>query len=139
MSKMRGLTEAQKKQKALIKKKAEIRYGRRMEGYAPVSQWDRKVFNDIASDRGYRTQTALAFAVSQELEVSMDTAKRIIASGRMTWGQALVLGALFDMTPKEFADCFMAGYFKEVREGEYRAVLEDKTALLQPPAMYRAD
>lgn len=136
---MKPLTEQQKRMRALTKKKADIRYGRRLEGYAPVAQWDRNIFNAIASDRGYRTQTALTYAVSQELEVSLDTSKRILASGRMTWGQALVLGALFEMTPKEFADCFMAGYFKEVRDGEYRAVLEDKTALLQPPAMYRSD
>ena len=61
----------------------------------------------------------------------MSTAKKLLRTGCFTWGQALVVGALFEMTPKEFADCFMSGYFKEVREGEFRAVVDDPSALIQ--------
>lgn len=126
----------ERKRQALAKKKIDFREKDRLGGFPPVAQWDRAIFNKIASDRGYRTKAAISYAVSQELELPLRTAQVLIKTGRMTWGQCLLIGALFEMTPKEFADCFMKDYFKEVRDGEYIAYVEDKTSLRSPPAMY---
>lgn len=125
------MIESERKIRHIAKKKAEVQASKRMSEIVPISQWDRGVLRAIASDRGYRTEEAVAYALSKELKVYMHNAKQLLKTGCFTWGQALVVGALFEMTPKEFADCFMAGYFREVREGEYRAVVDDVSALIQ--------
>lgn len=125
------MIESERKIRHIAKKKAEVRAIKRMVDIVPVSQWDRGILRDIANDRGYRTDEAVTYAISKELMVHMSTAKKLLRTGCFTWGQALVVGALFEMTPKEFADCFMSGYFKEVREGEFRAVVGDPSALIQ--------
>lgn len=94
--------------------------------------WDRDKFDLIASDRGYQTEEMILSAISEELRMSRTNARLAIQSGRFTWGQVLCLGAMLEMTPKEFCDTFLAGYFVE-RYGEYRAEHEhlDKAQLLK--------
>lgn len=95
-------------------------------------QWDKEKFLLVTRDRGYRTEEATAYAVKEELGVSYEKAKVMVNGGRFTWGQVMLLGAKFEMTPKEFCDIFMAGYFLE-EFGEYRASYKniDRTALLK--------
>ena len=52
--------------------------------------------------------------------------------GRFTWGQVLVLGAWLQMTPKEFCDIFLSGYFTEYY-GRYIASYDnlDREVLLK--------
>lgn len=82
--------------------------------------WDKEKFLLIASDRGYQTDSAIIQAVSEELRLDRTKARLIIDNGRFTWGQVLCLGGLLEMTPKEFCDTFLVGYFVE-QFGEYRA------------------
>ena len=95
-------------------------------------QWDRGKFILVARDRGYQTDEAIAGAVSKQLGISFRKAQLMIDSGRFTWGQIMLTGALFEMTPKEFCDIFMAGYFIE-EFGEYRAsdINIDRNALVK--------
>ena len=118
------------KMRYLTRKKKESIERQRFNNVHPVAQWDKEKLMMVASDRGYRTRSAVAYAIAQELEITMGSAKWLLNNGAFTWGQAIVIGALFEMTPKEFADSFLAGYFKEVRDGDYRAVIEDKTEFI---------
>lgn len=106
-------------------------YTRTAESEIYVS-WDREKFNLIAADRGYQTDDMILSAVAKELRLDRTRARLVIESGRFSWGQVLCLGALMQMTPKEFCDTFLAGYFVE-RFGEYRAEYDniDRDLLLR--------
>lgn len=94
--------------------------------------WDKEKFDLVAADRGYQTEETVVSVVGEELHLDRTRAKMVVDSGRFTWGQVLCLGAFLQMTPKEFCDVFLAGYFVE-RYGEYRAEYGnlDKTQLLK--------
>lgn len=85
--------------------------------------WDKEKFMSIAADRGYQTEGSLIGDIAKELELDRSGAQLIINRGRFTWGQVLCLGALLEMTPKEFCDTFLAGFFID-QYGEYRASIE---------------
>lgn len=105
----------------------------------PIPQWSKATLMSIAHDRGYRTEQAVVYVLSMELGCTMSTAKRILETGRMTWGQVMVIGALFEMTPREFCDTFMRGYFKENAAGVFVAELEDPVPLLQKPITMKSE
>ena len=94
--------------------------------------WDRDKFMLIASDRGYQTEEAVTAVMAKELNLSYARMKSVLNYGRFSWGQVLVTGAFMQMTPKEFCDTFLAGYFTEMW-GEYRADMEaiNKAELLK--------
>lgn len=95
-------------------------------------QWNKNLFLLVGKDRGYQTEEALIYAVQKELDLSRTKAKILVDKGRFTWGQVLCVGAMLEMTPKEFCDVFMSGYFVEYM-GEYIASHDniDKSALLK--------
>lgn len=82
--------------------------------------WDKERFMRITADRGYQTEEAVIHAIGKELDLDRARAKVILDKGRFTWGQVLCLGGLMEMTPKEFCDTFLSGYFTD-QFGEYRA------------------
>ena len=86
--------------------------------------WDRDTFFLVATDRGYQTEEAVVSIVGKALNLDRNRARIVLASGRFTWGQVLVLGAEMQMTPREFCDTFMSGYFTE-QWGEFRADYEN--------------
>lgn len=94
--------------------------------------WDRDKFMQIAYDRGYQTEDAVVSEVSEELKFTRSKAKTLLDKGRFAWGHVLCLGAMLQMTPKEFCDTFLAGYFVD-EFGEYRASYEhlNKVELLK--------
>ena len=96
--------------------------------------WDKERFLLIAADRGYQTQEALIQDVGKELNLDKARAERIIENGRFTWGQVLCLGAMLQVTPKEFCDTFLNGYFVD-RYGEFRADYDNisRMELLRTP------
>lgn len=89
-----------------------------------IVSWDRDKFFHIAADRGYQTEELIVSEIARELEIDRTRAKIVLDKGRFTWGQVLCLGAFLQMTPKEFCDTFLAGYFVE-QFGEYRADYEN--------------
>ena len=99
-----------------------------------LTSWDKAKFVSIAADRGYQTEEALIQDVGKALGLERARAIRIIESGRFTWGQVLCLGAMLQVTPKEFCDTFLAGYFVDTH-GEYRADFDNisQAELLRPP------
>ena len=96
--------------------------------------WDKDKFLLIARDRGYQTESAIIQMVSEAINLDRNRSRLIIENGRFTWGQVLCLGAILQMTPKEFCDTFLSDYFVE-SYGEYRAEYDniDRSELLRSP------
>lgn len=103
-----------------------------------VFQWDKRRLMLVAKDRGYMTEIAVAYAIEQELDYPKQAVKKLLDTGKFTWGQVLCIGAMFEMTPKEFCDIFMLGYFVEQGE-EWRASYDniDKNGLLSKAVVGR--
>jgi len=101
-----------------------LRLSRAIERDSLYVTWDKERFLLIAADRGYQTESALVADISKELVLDRSAVRLLMEKGRFTWGQVLVLGAMFDMSPKEFCDTFLAGYFVE-HNGNYRASYEN--------------
>lgn len=109
-----------------------LRLSRAIERDSLAISWDREKFFLIAADRGYQTESALIQDVAKELVLDRSAAKLLVDKGRFTWGQVLCLGVMLEMTPKEFCDTFLTGYFTE-QLGEYRASYDNvsKFAILK--------
>lgn len=102
---------------------------------APVPQWNRDTLNKIAFDRGYYTTQALTHEIANELQISYTATAKALKSGKFTFGQILIIGALLEMTPAEFCDTFLYGYFRDITNGygAYRATVTDIQPLLDKP------
>lgn len=109
----------------------------------PLAEWDKDKLKKIARSRGVFSDQTLCAMVADELRTTVGFARKILTTGKMTWGQCIVIGALFEMTPAEFCDVFLSGVFREVVDGKWVAVVDDKDALLdrlpQQRAMPNAD
>ena len=128
-------TQELEKQRTIAFKKSYTR-GRNqyknIDGSASILDWDRKRLDTIARTRGFRTKEGVDYVVANELGITMRSATRIVNNGKMTWGQCILIGAMFEMTPKEFCDVFMYNYFKETPNGDFVAQIseEDKQRIL---------
>lgn len=84
----------------------------------------------IAADRGYLSELSVTVDIAKKLGMARKTVENMLATGRFTWERLLVLGAMFEMTPREFCGCFLDGYFQEDAQGHFVATVEDEGALL---------
>lgn len=107
-----------------------------MKSMQPVVYWDVDTLKQIARDRGYFADVSISAVIAEALNITIRGAKGLIESGRLTWSQCIIIGAVFEMTPKEFCDTFLHGYFHEVTDGVYKARVDDVESLLDAP--YRA-
>lgn len=107
-----------------------------MKRMQPVVYWDIDTLRQIARDRGYFNDVSMSAVISEALNITISGAKSMLESGRLTWSQCIIIGAVLEMTPKEFCDTFLHGYFREVADGVYKAHVDDTEALLDAP--YRA-
>lgn len=89
-----------------------------------MPKWDYERLKFIARDRGYSTELSIAAAISDAIGISISSAKSVLKSGRMPWSYILTIGALFEMTPLEFCDVFLNGYFEEAVDGKWVASQE---------------
>ena len=110
--------------------RAEADANKAMERMQAISEWDYDRLKKIAADRGWYGEPSISGYVAQELRITVSSAQRLLKSGKMSWGQAVVIGAAFEMTPAEFCDCFLHGYFREEVDGKWIAVVDNKEALL---------
>ena len=117
--------ENEAKRKRVINENAKL-YGwqKQLERDNLLVSWDRQRFMLIAKDRGYQTEEALFYDIGKELNLDRARSRTLINVGRFTWGQVLCLGAMLQMTPKEFCDVFLSGYFVDTY-GDYRASYEN--------------
>lgn len=99
----------------------------------PLPTWDKKKFLQVCADRGYTHERTVVYAVAEQLNLARSTTQELLSTGRMRWEQILVIGAFFEMTPKEFCDVFLSGFFEETEQGHYRCSLEHKDWVLNPP------
>ena len=79
----------------------------------PLPTWDKKKFLQVCADRGYTHERTVVYAVAEQLNLARSTTQELLSTGRMRWEQILVIGAYFEMTPKEFCDVFLSGFFEE--------------------------
>lgn len=86
-----------------------------------ILDWDRSRLDAIARTRGFRTREGVDYAIANELGITMRSATRLINNGKLTWGHCILIGAMLEMTPKEFCDIFMYNLFKETESGVFRA------------------
>ena len=107
-----------------------------MKRMQPVITWDIETLMSVARDRGYFTEIALVATIAEALNISVTGAKAMLQVGKLSWSQCIIIGAVLEMTPKEFCDVFLNGYFKEVADGVFKAQVDDIEALLDAP--YRA-
>lgn len=99
----------------------------------PMPTWNRDAFMSVASDRGYRTHSAICMVLSEYLECSRIKVNKMLNTGRMTWGEVLCIGAFLEMTPTEFCEVFLDGYFRKAATDVFRANIENKVILLRQP------
>ena len=99
---------------------------------APLPSWSLDTLKLIARDRGYFTDEGFIYRISQELELGYTETEKALKSGRLTFGQVLLIGSFLELTPREFCDLFLRDYFKD-SYGAYRAEVTDKRALLTKP------
>lgn len=122
----RAIREENARKRKMVTQQASLEAHARksMEYDGLLVSWDKDRFLLVAEDNGYQTESALIYAVAKELNLNRARAEALINRGRFTWGQVLCLGAMLGMTPKEFCDVFLAGYFVD-RYGEYVADYEN--------------
>lgn len=104
-----------------------------MKRMQPIITWDTERLMAVARDRGFFTEMAVTATIAEKLNISVSGADKMLQSGKMSWGQCMIIGSIFEMTPKEFCDIFMSGYFKEVADGVFRAQVDDIETLLDAP------
>ena len=97
-----------------------------MNSATPVSTWSLDKLRLIAHDRGFPTDAIITGAIAQEMCITISGAETMLRTGRMTWGQIMVIGSLFEMTPAEFCDTFLHGYFKETADGKWTASINEE-------------
>lgn len=104
-----------------------------MKRMQPIITWDIETLMSVARDRGFFTEMAVTATIAENLKTTIHGASALLKSGKLSWGQCMVIGAVFEMTPKEFCDVFMSGYFVEVADGVFRAKVDDIDNLLDAP------
>lgn len=113
--------------------KHEVKTMNVMKRMQPIITWDTEKLMAVARDRGFFTDVAVIATIAQTLNISVSGTEKLIRSGKLSWSQCIIIGALFEMTPKEFCDVFLSGYFKEVADGVFKAHVDDIEALLDTP------
>ena len=119
-------------------RKQNLLANRIMRNFRSVAQWDLNKLRLIARDRGYSSDMSMIAAVRDELNLTIEGTTKLLKSGALSWGQILVVGAFFEMTPIEFCDTFLSGYFREVVDGKWVAVIDNKNELVTIPVFPRA-
>ena len=79
----------------------------------------------IAEDRGYMTTRAVADALQPYFGITTQSIIGRIEGGNLTKEQCEVIGSFFEMTPKEYYECFMTGFFKQTPGGKFICEVED--------------
>lgn len=103
--------------------------------------WNKEEFDKVCANRGYVTDIMIRFMISNETGCDMLQARFMHENGCFTWLQIMLIGACLQLTPTEFAECFMSGYFKEIGNGLYQATYDKipKEAVISVPIFESAD
>lgn len=107
--------------------------GRINKGVPPLQNWNIETLKKIAYDRGFFTERSFIYHISQELQLSYTATRTLLKTGAFTFGQALIVGAYLEMTPKEFCDTFLYNYFRDPGFGSFYATVDNKNNLLYAP------
>ena len=87
--------------------------------------YDFDTLQRIALDRGYTTTRALADALQPIFDKERYWIVTKLKEGNLTKEQCEVIGSLLEMTPKEYYETFMKGFFKQTQNGRFICDVED--------------
>lgn len=90
-----------------------------------LTNYDYNNLKKIAYDRGFTTTQTFHAVVAEALGCSVVSVRPILTDGRMSWRVVMTIAALFEMTPAEYCDVFLKGFFQEVVDGKWVATLPD--------------
>lgn len=86
--------------------------------------WNKEAFISICASRGYVSELMIQQLISMQTDSTMTQSRYMLDNGCFTWLQIMLIGAALQLTPTEFAECFMSGYFKEIGNGLYQATYD---------------
>ena len=109
----------------------------RRTGTGAVPTYNRKAFISIARDRGYMSDISLCYHMGKLLGCSQSTAQNMIRQGAFGVSAILAISAWLEMTPKEFCDTWLHGYFQEDAQGHFHAIYEDAEYFVKRRNRYR--
>lgn len=84
----------------------------------------------MAVARGYVTDRAIMQAIQRELGIRPITAEKKFYEGNYSFEDSFVIASFFEMTPKEYCDCFLWKVFVEDREGHFIVKINDPGRIL---------
>lgn len=101
-------------------------------GHSILPTWDKKTFMLVAADRGYPSELSVIYAVAKKFNLAGSTVREMFSTGRISVERMLILGTMFEMTPREFCGCFLNNYFREDEQGHFVATLDNEELMLNP-------
>ena len=84
--------------------------------------FNKQVFVSICKDRGYMKRRDMDIIIGGLIGTSPHVAAMRINKGQFSIEDAEIIASWFEMTPREFCDCFFHGLFYETPSGSFRAV-----------------
>lgn len=102
-------------------------------GKTSLPTWDEETFLSVCKDRGFYSRRTVVYYLAKEMNLTTKTVDTILTTGKIRWEYILFIGAYFEMTPKEFCDVFLSGYFQEAQSGIFRAWLQDPIKFIASP------
>lgn len=114
----------------MAKRNKKLRRPRLFYGRNQLPTWSLDIFLKVAADRGYATKRTICYQLSRAMDVTPESVEHMIRTGKFRWEHILFLGDFFQMTPREFCDVFLHGYFQETSSGHFRAKFEHAMMLL---------
>lgn len=86
-----------------------------------IETYNKETLVNVAKDRGYRTARERNELIGQILGLSHNTASKKINHGGWTSEEVAIIAMLFEMSPREFCDCFYHDLFIETPSGIFRS------------------
>ena len=88
---------------------------------------------EVVKDRGYMTNRAVAARLAPIFGVTPERVTYKLKYDKLSAGDCEVIGAVFEMTMREYYDVFMNGLFRENDEGHWVAHIDSPYLHLHPP------
>ena len=92
---------------------------------------------EVVKDRGYMTNRAVAARLAPIFGVTPERVTYKLKYDKLSAGDCEVIGAVFEMTMREYYDVFLNGLFRENEEGHWVAHIESPYLHLHPPKEQR--
>lgn len=99
----------------------------------PLPNWNEELFLHLCKDRGYYHRNTIVYYLAKEMGIDRNRVNKMVSTGKFRWEQILFIGDYLQMTPKEFCDIFLSGYFQENPQGRFVCHLDNPKEILARP------